>query len=357
MILNNKISRIIGFLFESPWGNKPAANNNEFDKFLKKGQQHFNNLLNNNANRSFIVIAIVLVLLWLASGFYNIEQEEQAVVLRFGKFTQVTTPGLNYHFPSPIEKIIIRKVTRAEKEEIGFRSASGSESFNSQRSVQRNVPEESLMLTGDENIIDINFTVQWNIKDIKDFVFNVKGPKETVKSAAESAMREVIGNMPVAANTEDRAMIEMSAKKLLQEMLDSYKVGIQISSFSIQKLDPPAEVIDAFRDVQTARADKEREINQAQAYQNDIIPRARGEASRIIQDAEAYKQEVVAIATGEVSRFDAIRTQYQLAKDVTKKRLYLEMMEQILPNIEKIIIDKDMGKNVMSYLPLPQLNK
>jgi membrane protease subunit HflK len=344
---------------ESPWGPSKAGDN-EFDKLLQSGQKKLGSFLNfnqGNSGRNIAIIIAVVTSFWLLSGFYNVEQEEQAVVLRFGKYVRLANPGLNYHLPEPMEKIIIQKVTRAEKEEVGFRSGLSKDPIISQRPMQRNVPEESLMLTGDENIVDINFAVQWKIRDIEKFVFNVFRPMDTVKSAAESAMREVIGNTPITvAQTEGRSSIERSAMNLLQDILDSYNSGVEIINLQMLKVDPPAEVVDAFRDVQTSRADKEREINQAQAYQNDIIPRARGEAAQIIQDSEAYKQEVVSIATGEVSRFNSIYEQYKNSKQVTKTRLYLETMENILPGMNKVIVDKNIEKNMLPYLPLPQLN-
>jgi membrane protease subunit HflK len=343
---------------ESPWGGKPSNNNNDFEqlfKTIKDKLKKFNGPSQHN-NRNFILAAVAILFFWLASGFYNISQEEEAVVLRFGKFVRLANPGLNYHIPEPIEKVISHKVDRVEEEQIGFRAGVTGNNLSSQRSLIREIPEESLMLTGDENIVDIHYTVQWNIKDVKDFVFNLQKPKDTVRNAAESAMREVIGNSPIMAAFEERSNIEFSAREILQNILDLYKSGIHITNFSIQDADPPAEVADAFRDVQTALADKEREINQAQAYQNDIIPRARGEAAKRIQESEGYKQGVVAIATGEVSRFNAIYAQYKVSKEVTKQRLYLETMEDILQNVDKIILDKNIEKNVLPYLPLNKLD-
>jgi membrane protease subunit HflK len=332
---------------KSPWGNPPSDSNyDNVDNLIKEGKKHFNNFFNHNNNSSKVGLLVAFfVLMFVISGFYNVSQEEQAVVLRFGKFTRLANPGLNYHLPMPIEKVITYKVNRIEEEQVGFRNGGAKVSL-------KEVPEESLMLTGDENIINIHYTVQWNIKDIKNYIFNIQHPKETVKSVAESAMREVIGNAPIMAAFEERANIESDAKKLIQDILDSYNAGIQITNFSIQDADPPAEVLDAFRDVQTALSDKEREINQAQAYQNDIIPRARGEASKIIQQAEGYKQSVVSLASGEVSRFNAIYDRYKFAKEVTRKRLYLETMESVLQDVEKVILDKSIEKSVLPYLPL-----
>lgn len=357
---------------DGPWGNSPwkpkppsSTSGNELDDLLLKGQQHFKKILggptgsNSNSKVLFIILLGSLVL-WLLSGFYTVDPEEEAVVLRFGQYNRIADSGLNYHLPTPFEHIIIEKVTRIEREEIGFRStATYSMTSNQNASSQRNIPEESLMLTGDENIVDINFEVQWKISNLKDYLFNINKPKDTVKSTAESAMREVIGNTPIAAAlAEGRSSIEQQTKTLLQSTLDSYGAGVEIVRLQMLKVDPPAEVVDAFRDVQTARADKEREINQAQTYQNDLIPRARGNAARIVQESEGAKQEVIARAKGEASRFLAVYEQYALAKEVTRKRLYLETMEEVLQGMDKIIIDSATGtQGILPYLPLPTLNK
>lgn len=346
---------------ESPWNktNQNSNKNNDFEDLLNFGKKKLNNIFHSKKNSNFFLIIIILLSgLYFLSGFYNVEQEEQAVVLRFGKFVRIATPGLNYHLPNPIEEIIKQKVTRAEKEEIGFRSSALIDNGINNRGSQRNVTEESLMLTGDENIVDINFSVQWKIRDIKDYIFNLYRNRETVKSVAESAMREVIGNTPIAvAQTAGRSDIERTVMNLIQNILDSYNSGIEIINLQMLKVDPPTEVVDAFRDVQTARADKEREINQAQTYHNDIIPRARGEASKIIQEAEGYKSQIVSIATGDASRFTAIYNEYKDAKKVTRKRLYIETMEEILASMDKIIIDKTIEKSVLPYLPISSEQK
>lgn len=351
----------------APWGQKPSSSQpNDFDALIKQSQDKFKDFFGGNFNgmnnaKLFLLILLGSFLIWLFSGFYIVDAEEQAVITRFGKFHRTADPGLNYRIPSPIEQDIKQKVTRIEREEVGFRSTGSTSAGNyvqTRTTAQRNIPEESLMLTGDENIVDINFEVQWKIRNIKDFVFNVYRPKDTVKSAAESAMREVIGNTPIAAAlAEGRSTIESKSKDLLQKTLDSYGAGVEIVRLQMLKVDPPAQVVDAFRDVQTARADKEREINQAQAYQNDIIPRARGDASRLVQEAEGYKQEVIARSKGDASRFVAVYEEYKGAKDVTKQRLYMETMEDILQGMDKIIIDSKGSQGVLPYLPLPQLTK
>lgn len=352
---------------QSPWKPKspsPQKGKGDIDDLFQKGQRHFKNMLqgdSNQTNNPRIILLIILasLVLWLLSGFYTIDPEEEAVVLRFGQYSRVAGSGLNYHLPTPFERVIIEKVTRIEREEIGFRStATYNGSSQQTNSSQRNISQESLMLTGDENIVDINFEVQWRITNLKDFLFTVYKPKDTVKSAAESAMREVIGNTPIAAAlAEGRSTIEQKTRTLLQSILDSYGTGIEIVRLQMLKVDPPAEVVDAFRDVQTARADKEREINQAQTYQNDVIPRARGDAARLVQEAEGYKQQVIALSKGDANRFLAIYNQYKVAKDVTRKRLYLETMEDVLRGMDKVIIDNKGTAGVLPYLPLPALKK
>jgi membrane protease subunit HflK len=346
----------------SPWSNTPNDNNNKnFEDLIKayrnkfkKNFTHPNGPNINNFKYLIILFSVIILTFWLLSGFFILNEGEKAVITRFGKFARTASAGPNYHLPSPFEDITKQKVDRVEKIEIGFRSTSlGS----SNRISKNDHINESLMLTGDENILDINFVVQYRISDIKDYVFNVQSPSITVKSAAESAMREVIGSTTMAAAlTSGRAAAEQKVGKLIQQILNSYKAGVEVVSLQMLKVDPPEQVIDAFRDVQTSRADKEREINQAQAYYNDVIPRARGEAAKLIESAEGYQLSVVATAEGNVGRFNAIYDQYKNAKEATKKRLYLETMEETLKDITKIIINpKD--SNILSYLPLDILTR
>jgi len=284
---------------------------------------------------------------------YRVLPDEQGVVLRFGKFISTTQPGLNYHIPYPIETVLTPKVTKVNRLDIGFRSASDS----GRTSGVGDVPEESLMLTGDENIANIDFSVFWVIKDAGKFLFKIQSPVETVKAAAETAMREVIAKSRLQSIlTEGRSSIEIETQEIIQSILDEYEAGIQVTQVQTQKADPPDQVIDAFRDVQAARADMERSKNEAEGYANDVIPRARGDAAKILQEAEAYKQQVVAAAEGEASRFIAIYSEYAKAKRVTQERMYLETMEKVLADINKVIIDKEAG-GVVPYLPLPELSK
>ena len=254
--------------------------------------------------------------IWLASGLYRVLPDEQGVVLRFGKFIKTTQPGLNYHIPFPVETVETPKVTKVNRMDIGFRSE--RDSGFSQGGGVADVPQESLMLTGDENIVNIDFSVFWVIKDAGKFLFEIQDPEGTVKAAAETAMREVIAKSDIQPIlTEGRAKIEVETQEIIQSILDEYNSGIQVTQVQTQKADPPDQVIDAFRDVQAARADMERSKNEAEAYANDVIPRARGEAQKILQAAEAYKKQVVAKAEGEASRFVSIFNEYDKAKEVT----------------------------------------
>lgn len=341
-----------------PWGQGPRGGGGgsqppNLEEMLRRGQERFKGMLpgGNMSGKGIAVAALVLAAVWLASGFYRVNEGEQGVVLRFGKYVKTTSPGLNYRLPWPIETALTPQVERVNREEIGMRGPS-SETFGR----GRGDAEKSLMLTGDQNIVDIDFAVLWKISDAGKFLFNIENPAQTVKVVAESAMREVIGKNPIQRIlTEGRGQIEQRTRTLLQQVLDSYDSGIQITQVNLQKSDPPAQVIDAFRDVQAALADRERAQNEAEAYRNDIVPRARGEAQRLLQQAEAYKQEVVANAQGEAARFVSVYNEYRVAKDVTARRLYLESMEQILRGTNKIIIDQKHGQGVMPYLPLPEL--
>ena len=279
--------------------------------------------------------------------------DEQGVVLRFGKFVSTTQPGLNYHIPYPVDTVLTPKVTKVNRIDVGFRAASDS----GRSSGVGDVPEESLMLTGDENIVNIDFSVFWVIKDAGNFLFRIQSPIETVKAASETAMREVIAkNRLQPILRKGISTIEIEVQEIIQSILDEYQSGIQVTQVQTQKADPPDQVIDAFRDVQAARADMVRSKNEAEAYANDVIPRARGDAAKILQEAEAYKKQVVAAAEGEASRFLAIYNEYAKAKTVTQERMYLETMEKVLADIDKVIIDKKAG-GVVPYLPLPDLGK
>ena len=355
------------FKNQSPWGSSPGGGGNggfrrgptppDIDEIVKKIQNTINKFIGGGkgGTKPIMFGLIILVLIWTLSGLYRVLPDEQGVVLRFGKFIKTTQPGLNYHIPYPVETALTPKVTKVKRIDIGFRSERDS-GFNS--GGVADVPEESLMLTGDENIVNIDFSVFWVIKDAGKFLFKIQDPEGTVKAAAETAMREVIARSNIQPIlTEGRSVIESDTQVIIQEILDEYNSGIQITQVQTQKADPPDQVIDAFRDVQAARADMERSKNEAEAYANDVIPRARGEAAKILQAAEAYKKEVVAKAEGEASRFLSIYNEYKVSKSVTQERMYLETMEKVLADIDKVIIEKNVGSGVVPYLPLPELKK
>ena len=352
----------------SPWGAPPGGSGNgsgrgptppDIDAIIRDIQNKINKFLpggSKSGGKPIGLILLILVFVWLASGLYRVLPDEQGVVIRFGKFIKNTQPGLNYHIPFPIETVETPKVTKVNRMDIGFRSERDS-GFSTGGGVA-DVPQESLMLTGDENIVNIDFSVFWVIKDAGKFLFEIQDPEGTVKAAAETAMREVIAKSEIQPIlTEGRAQIEIETQDIIQSILDEYNSGIQITQVQTQKADPPDQVIDAFRDVQAARADMERSKNEAEAYANDVIPRARGESAKILQAAEAYKQKVVASAEGEASRFVSIYNEYAKAKEVTQERMYLETMEKVLADIEKVIIEKNAGSGVVPYLPLPELGK
>src|SRR5215831_3751189 len=324
-----------------------------FEELLRRSQDRFRRVLPGGfgTGTGIAIVIAAIVVLWAASGFYRVLPDEVGVVLRFGAYNRTTQPGLNYHLPSPIESVLTPSVTRVNRTEIGYRSGETRTSGGAR-------PEEALMLTGDENIVDINFTVFWVIKNAQDYLFHIRNPEATVKSAAESAMREIVGETPIAqALAEGRGKIETDTQHLLQRILDSYGAGIVITQVQMAKVDPPAPVIDAFRDVQRALADRERLRNEAEAYRNDILPRARGDAVKTRQDAEAYRAEIIARSQGDADRFVAVYNAYKAAEDVTLQRLYLETMEEVLKNSNKVIIDKSAqgGSGVLPYLPLPAL--
>jgi len=351
----------------SPWGTPPGGGNGsgkgptppDIDAIIKDIQNRINKFLpggSSSGGKPIGLILIILAFVWLASGLYRVGPDEQGVVLRFGKFIKTTQPGLHYHIPLPVETVETPKVTKVNRIDIGFRSE--RDSGFSQGGGVADVPQESLMLTGDENIVNIDFSVFWVIKDAGKFLFEIQDPEGTVKAAAETAMREVIAKSNIQPIlTEGRASIEIETQEIIQAILDEYNSGIQVTQVQTQKADPPDQVIDAFRDVQAARADMERSKNEAEAYANDVIPRARGEAAKIMQAAEAYKQKVVASAEGEASRFISIYNEYAKAKEVTQERMYLETMEKVLADIDKVIIEKNAGSGVVPYLPLPELGK
>ena len=293
-----------------------------------------------------------LLVLWLLSGVYKVHEGSRGAVVRFGAFVRMSEPGLSYHLPSPIENVFIAKVDESRRIEIGYRSVSRFNRGSSSQSNAQLVPEESIMLTGDENLMSMNCDVIWRIKDISHYLFNIDNIENTIKIVTESAIREVVANTPLSfALSSRKEEVALKIKELTQKTLDSYASGVHVAEVLLLKAEPPAEVKDAYRDVQTARADKEREINLAQSYKNDLIPKARGGSAKIIEEAEGYKQEMIAMAKGESERFRALLVQYSLNKQVTKDRLHFEAIESVLKDSKKIIVGKD------QILPHMSLNK
>ena len=326
---------------ENPWeGNEPVRQ--KVKKFKPKTPVDF------EFKWWWGVAAVVL--LWLASGFYQVQPNEEAIVLRFGAYNDTTMPGLHYHLPYPIETVRKVNITQERSINLGIQES---------REIGSNTFTESHMLTGDENIVDINLTIVWRVDNAKDYAFNMQNPDQTVRVAAQSVLREIVGQsqmMPIISG--DRGKVEDETKEELQKVLNEFGAGIKIVRVKLQKADPPKQVVDAFNEVQRAKADMERFKNEAEAYRNEILPKSRGEAAQRLQNAEAYKQAVVSKSKGEAERFLSVYDAYKNGKSVTIKRLYLETMEKVLGSSDKVIIDSGTkGNNVVPYLPLDKLNK
>jgi len=349
----------------NPWGQGPQNGGSgggrtpDFEDLIKKGQDRLKSFAPGGqfGGRGIGLIGLGAIVLWLASGLYTVRPDEVGLNLIFGRYVGTTQPGLNYNLPYPIGSVIRPSVTTVNTTEVGFRSSEGRT-----RTGQRDLNEESLMLTGDENIVDIDFAVQWQINPARafDYVFNIQEPDTSIKAVAESAMREVIGKRNIQAIlTTERGAIETDVKQLMQEVLDTYGAGVVVRLVQLQKVDPPAQVIDAFRDVQAARQDQDRARNEAETYASKVVPEARGEAARIQQEAEAYRERVIAEASGQASRFDQIYTEYKKAPEVTRERMYLETMERILAGSEKTVIEQNGAsqQGVVPYLPLGEFQK
>jgi membrane protease subunit HflK len=341
-----------------PWGRGPSGGGGggqppDLEDLIKRFQDRGRRFLPGGFGgaRGIALIVAALVVVWLLTGFYRVHPDQQGVPLVFGRWSGTTTEqGLNYNWPAPIGEVFTPKVTQIEHTDVGFRSTSTG--------ATRDQPDEALMLTGDENIIDVQYTVFWRIKDAGQYLFNIRDPQTVVTDVAESAMRQVIGQTQLAtALAEGRGKVEQETQVLMQQILDHVGSGVEVTQVEMQKVDPPDQVIDAFRDVQAARADQESEINQAQAYQNKVVPIARGEAQQIIQQAEGYKQQVVNNAEGDAARFLSVYQQYVNAKDVTRRRIYLETMESVLSGMNKIVVEDNASGSggVLPYLPLDQL--
>ncbi len=337
-----------------PWGRGGGAGRPpDLEDFIRKGQERMRRLIpGGGGGKGLLLIGIILLGLWGVSGLYRVQPDQQGVVLRFGEWVRTTSPGLNWHWPYPIEEVIVPSVEKINSIDIGFRRLS-----DTGRSSARNVEEESLMLTGDQNIIDIEFTVQWKISDAGRYLFKIRDPESTVKIAAESAMREIIGQTELQpALTEARGDVEAKTKRLLQEILTDYEAGIEITELKLQDVQPPPPVIDAFDDVQRSLQDRDRARNEADSYRNDILPRARGEAQRMVQEAQAYKEKLVNEADGEAQRFLSVFHAYQQNPEVTRRRMYLETLQKVLSENDKVILDDKVG-GAVPYLPLNELRR
>ena len=346
-----------------PWGGGPGGNNPQggppdLEAMLRRGQDKLRDLMPGGSfgGRGLVLGALVLGLLWLATGIYTVRPNEVGLNLIFGKYVGKTAQGLNYNLPYPIGSVFKPEVTNVNTVEVGFRAVDAG-----RRTGMRDIPEESLMLTGDENIVDIDVIVQWQIDPgiPENFVFNIRDPLTSIKAVAEGAMREIIGRRNIQPIlTTDRAQIEAEVKGLMQETLDSYKSGVQVRLIQLQKVDPPSQVIDSFRDVQAARADQERLQNEAQTYANRVLPESRGKAVQMIQGAEAYREQTVAEARGQASRFNAVYEQYKNAPGVTRERLFIETMERVFGGMDKVIVDqRGNGQGIVPYLPLNELQQ
>src|SRR5918997_3148307 len=341
---------------KGPWGSGPQSSGPtppDLEDLLRRSQDKLKNVLpgGNLGGKGFALIGLAALAIWGFSGFFRVEPDELGVVMRFGKYVRDARPGLNYHLPYPIESVLTPKVTRVNRIDVGMRLVEDAR----RGTTMRDVPEESLMLTGDENIVDVDFSVLWVIKPAGagEYLFNIQNPEGTVKAVAESAMREVVGRSNIQPIlTGARQALETAVHDLMQKTLDEYGAGIQVSQVQLQKVDPPTQVIDAFRDVQAARADLERSQNEAQTYANRVIPEARGRVAQVTQAAEAYREQTVAEAKGLAARFTQVLDEYKKAPDVTRQRLYLETMERLFGGADKIIIDSKTGQGVVPYMNL-----
>lgn len=325
-----------------PWDDTPIIKSKAKVKIFKTPKP-------TNIDFQWWWLALAVVGVWLLSGFYSVQPNEEGIELRFGAYTESTTPGLHYHLPYPIETV--RKVNMTQERSINL-------GVSDPQRGPANLFTESHMLTGDENIVDVNLTIVWRIDNAKDYVFNMQSPDETVNVAAQSVLREIVGQsqmLPIISG--DRGKVEDETKEELQKVLDEFGAGIKIVRVKLQKADPPKQVVDAFNEVQRAKADMERFKNEAEAYRNEILPKSRGEAEQRLQNAQAYKQAIVAKAKGEAERFTSVYKAYKNGEEVTSKRMYLETMEDVMQKSDKVILGTDKDANVVPYLPLDQLKR
>ena len=343
---------------KNPWGNGPRRGGGggeppNIDEFIRKGQDQLKRALPGGRG-GFSLIFLAVIVLWLFSGIYIVGPNEQAVVLRFGQWTTSTGPGPHWHLPYPFETAEVRGVTDEKQISVGGISNAPDTRRSGRQSMVR--LDESLMLTQDENIVDVRFNVIWRIKDLGNFLFRLQDPEGTIKAVSESVMREMVGkNKITPIITSARGQLEQTSKDLIQSTLDNYTSGVEVLRVQIIESEAPAEVKDAFLDVQRAEADQQRFQNEAEAYKNKAVREAEGKAEAMVQGAEAYRAQTVARAQGEAARFLSVYDEYVLAKDVTRRRMYLEAMEDILSGMDKIVIDGKGGSGVVPYLPLEQL--
>jgi len=339
----------------NPWGSIPPSGGDGGD-FISRFQDRMGGLVPGfgRGRRLWAAIGVVFLAAWLVSGFFQVEPAEQGVVLRFGQWVRSEPQGLHWHLPFPVERAVVIDVTNVNRVDIGYTPGETQRAGSS----QIDILEESLMLTGDENIVNVSFTVFWVIDDPENFLFNIQSPQVvTVKEVAESVMRETIGKANFQeAITKERGLVEAEVQQRLQATLNAYQAGILLTGVQLAKVEAPPQVITAFRDVQAAVQDSTRFQNEAKAYANEIVPKAEGEAAKILQQAEAYKEQIIAKATGEASRFTAVFEEYAKARDVTKRRIYLETLEEVLTGRTKIVVDDKAGTGVVPYLALPELD-
>jgi len=350
-----------------PWGGqRPTGGSGgggqqpNIEEMLRRSQDRVRRVMPGGFGSPVAIALIILVLvgIWLLSGLYRVQENERGVPLLFGDWNgDVTEPGLHWWPPAPIGEVLVPPVTQINRLNIGFRDASD---IRTRTTSTRDVQNESLMLTSDQNIADVDFTVQWRISNAGEYLFNIRNPEETVKAAAESAMREVVGQTALDdLLTTAREEVQSKTRDLIQSILDGYGAGIAIERVQLQKTEAPPPVIDAFNDVQRARQDKEKLQNEAESYRNRIVPTSRGEAAGLIQEATAYRERVIKEAQGEASRFDQIYETYRSAPEVTRRRLYIETLRDVLEKADKVIIDDgaEGGQGVVPYLPLNELNR
>jgi modulator of FtsH protease HflK len=349
---------------KGPWGSGPQPAGGprppDLEDLLRRAQDRMQQFLPGGYFSGFgIALALLVVLAaWGLSGFFRVQPDELGVVLRFGKPVREVGPGLSYHLPYPVETVLLPKALRVSTLNIGF--SSDDTSRRASRDGRRDIPEESLMLTGDENIVDVQFTVLWRIKPngAADYLFNIQNPEGSVKAVAESAMREVVGRSNIQGIlTNDKDKIQQEVLELMQRVLDRYGSGILVQQLQMGNVNPPnQDVIQSFNDVTNAKTELESLQNQAQTYANQVVPQARGNAAQIMQAAEGYKQQAVAEAKGQSARFLKVYEEYKKAPDVTRERIYLETMERILGNADKLVYDGGAsGQGVVPYLPLNEL--